>query len=78
MRYFGLQSRFLCVAANGPKNWTHNTILQETAVVIIIFLKQEKIVIHFKRFAKNSIIKKLDGEILTSSSKRKTKKIFLL
>lgn len=55
------------------KNWTHNTILQETAVVIIIFLKQEKIVIQFKGFAKNSIIKKLDGVILTSSSKGKTK-----
>lgn len=55
------------------KNWTHNTILQETAVVIIIFLKQEKIVIQFKRFAKNSIIKKLDGVVLTSSSKGKTK-----
>lgn len=53
------------------KNWTHNTILQETAVVTIMFLKQEKIVIQFKRFAKNSIIKKLDGVILTSSSKRK-------
>lgn len=60
------------------KQWTHNTILQETAVVIIIFLKQEKIVIQFKRFAKNSIIKKLDGVILTSSSKRKTKKFIFV
>lgn len=60
------------------KHWTQNTILQETAVVTIIFLKQEKIVIQFKRFAKNSIIKKLDGVILTSSSKRKTKKFIFV
>lgn len=69
---------FFMLQLMDQKNWTHNTILQETADVTIMFLKQEKIVIQFKRFAKNSIIKKLYGVILTSSSKSKTKKLFLL
>lgn len=59
------------------KHWIHNTISNETALVITLYLKQEKIVIKFKRFTKDSIIKKLDGVILISSSVIK-ENLFLL
>lgn len=50
--------------------------MKRTALVIALYLEQNKIVIEFKRFAKNSIIKKLDGVILISSSVIKRKPIF--
>lgn len=59
------------------KHWIHNTISNETALVITLYLKQEKIVIEFRRFTKDSIIKKLDGVILISSSVIK-ENLFLL
>lgn len=70
------QDFFVCSQWTKSIGYTKQYQMKRTALVIALYLKQKKIVIEFKRFAKNSIIKKLDGVILISSSVIKRKPIF--